>query len=266
MKKIITFIILIAHSSLGSANVTLDEKLNLLVASYPSLLSHVDSEYLYAKDGTKWLIDDKKQKTHKEKLVGADIQDMLEQVYPLENCATQADVNFDPGRIRSQSLLKFLFGDNKQQVRGNTQQIDWFGQKLVMTQKHGAAEALTKVEKELSQYPKLKKYLTPSAGTFNWRNISGTNRLSVHSFAAAIDLNTKYAAYWKWSSPKGKVAPYKNQYPSKIISIFEKHGFIWGGRWYHYDTMHFEFRPELIAIANTHQCVKEDNKGGERLD
>ena len=24
------------------------------------------------------------------------------------------------------------------------------------------------------------------------------------------------------------------------------HGFIWGGKWYHYDTMHFEFRPELV--------------------
>jgi hypothetical protein len=28
--------------------------------------------------------------------------------------------------------------------------------------------------------------------------------------------------------------------------IFEKHGFIWGGKWYHYDTMHFEYRPELL--------------------
>ena len=28
--------------------------------------------------------------------------------------------------------------------------------------------------------------------------------------------------------------------------IFEKYGFVWGGRWYHYDTMHFEYRPELF--------------------
>jgi hypothetical protein len=28
--------------------------------------------------------------------------------------------------------------------------------------------------------------------------------------------------------------------------VFEKHGFIWGGKWYHYDTMHFEYRPELL--------------------
>ena len=31
--------------------------------------------------------------------------------------------------------------------------------------------------------------------------------------------------------------------------IFEKHGFIWGGRWYHYDTMHFEYRPELVGAV-----------------
>jgi hypothetical protein len=28
----------------------------------------------------------------------------------------------------------------------------------------------------------------------------------------------------------------------KLVAwIFEKHGFIWGGEWYHYDTMHFEY-------------------------
>jgi hypothetical protein len=29
--------------------------------------------------------------------------------------------------------------------------------------------------------------------------------------------------------------------------VFEQHGFIWGGRWAHYDTMHFEYRPELLG-------------------
>jgi peptidoglycan LD-endopeptidase CwlK len=35
----------------------------------------------------------------------------------------------------------------------------------------------------------------------------------------------------------------------EIVKIFEKYGFIWGGKWYHYDTMHFEYRPELIVSA-----------------
>jgi hypothetical protein len=37
--------------------------------------------------------------------------------------------------------------------------------------------------------------------------------------------------------------------PREIVDAFERHGFIWGGRWYHYDTMHFEYRPELLAPA-----------------
>ena len=32
----------------------------------------------------------------------------------------------------------------------------------------------------------------------------------------------------------------------ELVNIFEKNGFIWGGRWYHYDTMHFEYRPEMF--------------------
>jgi hypothetical protein len=33
----------------------------------------------------------------------------------------------------------------------------------------------------------------------------------------------------------------------EIVAIFERHGFIWGGRWSHFDTMHFEYRPELLG-------------------
>ena len=30
--------------------------------------------------------------------------------------------------------------------------------------------------------------------------------------------------------------------------------FVWGGRWWHYDTMHFEYRPEIICYArNLHK-------------
>jgi peptide methionine sulfoxide reductase MsrA len=43
---------------------------------------------------------------------------------------------------------------------------------------------------------------------------------------------------------------YKNEIPWEIVEIFEKHGFIWGGKWYHYDTMHFEYRPEIILSAD----------------
>ncbi len=38
---------------------------------------------------------------------------------------------------------------------------------------------------------------------------------------------------------------YNNEIPIEIVNIFEKYGFIWGEKRYHYDTMHSEFRPEL---------------------
>jgi hypothetical protein len=42
---------------------------------------------------------------------------------------------------------------------------------------------------------------------------------------------------------------WENRIPQFIVDAFEAEGFIWGGRWYHYDTMHFEYRPELFDAA-----------------
>ncbi len=71
----------------------------------------------------------------------------------------------------------------------------------------------------------------------------------MHSYAAAIDLNARLSDYWLWTKrQQGKFA-WVNRMPFDIVDIFERFGFIWGGKWYHYDTMHFEYRPEIIAYA-----------------
>ena len=67
----------------------------------------------------------------------------------------------------------------------------------------------------------------------------------MHAYGAAVDINIRYTNYWRWAKGKQE-ALWRNQVPKKIVRIFEKHGFIWGGYWYHYDTMHFEYRPELM--------------------
>ena len=33
------------------------------------------------------------------------------------------------------------------------------------------------------------------------------------------------------------------------MEAFEKNNFIWGGKWGHFDIMHFEYRPEIILKA-----------------
>ncbi len=71
----------------------------------------------------------------------------------------------------------------------------------------------------------------------------------MHSYGAAIDLNPVYGNYWLWNKTAEGKATWKNQIPYDIIEIFERHGFLWGGKWYHFDTLHFEYRPEIINLA-----------------
>jgi hypothetical protein len=64
----------------------------------------------------------------------------------------------------------------------------------------------------------------------------------MHGYGAAIDINVALSDYWLWERGAGP----RHQTPAEIVAAFERHGFIWGGKWSHYDTMHFEYRPELL--------------------
>jgi hypothetical protein len=102
--------------------------------------------------------------------------------------------------------------------------------------------------------------VTKLGGTFNWRKVAGTDRLSNHSFGAAIDLNVDKSAYWRWQPAAALPSFSRLNWPTEIIEAFERHGFIWGGKWYHYDTMHFEYRPELIEFARSAAAEKKSAK------
>ena len=39
--------------------------------------------------------------------------------------------------------------------------------------------------------------------------------------------------------------------PQAVIDAFEKNGFVWGGKWSHFDNIHFEYAPEIISIAQS---------------
>lgn len=244
---------LLAGAGAGFARaVSLDEKLAILQEHYPKLIKGFDRNHLLLSNGTRLVIDDRLRKNHQYKLKNPDIEDTLSQIYPMGRCQVGTPArNFDPGRIRSDALLRHIFGRTENEARGQMRTINWFGTKLLVTKRAGTDKALEKVRDALGRLPtRFGKYYRKTAGTFNWRVIAGTTRLSVHSFGAAIDINIEYTDYWRWAKGKpGNVPAYKNKIPKEIVDIFEAHGFIWGGRWYHFDTMHFEYRPELIAIG-----------------
>lgn len=220
--------------------------LQKLLKAYPDFLDSADENTLYWKDGTTMIYDDGiGNKTHDEKLDNADLEDMMSQQYTIgADWGEPPAENFEPGRIRSEAFFKKMYGSSSSEVQKSLVSVKWVdGSSVDFSSINGASERLEEVVSELKQLGlEYLKYLKNIGGTFNWRNIAGTNRLSNHSFGTAIDINTKYSNYWKWSSDLS----YRNQIPIEIVQIFEKHGFIWGGKWYHFDTMHFEYRPELL--------------------
>lgn len=246
----------VPHAHAGTFGAPPDDirlKLDALVAAYPEhLLSHNDRQITW-RDGTKMAVSDgRTDKTFDELLNAPDIDDMFAFPYPAGAIPGAPGVNHDPGRIRYEPFFKKMYGDCKSGAP-RTAKVAWIrkydGGNLRITTVNGVHEALAAISADLDTLPrKFVKFLKPSAGTYNCRTIAGTRRLSVHAFAAAIDINVKAAHYWKWTKPDSNgVYAWRNKIPKQIVDIFERHGFIWGGRWYHYDTMHFEYRPELIA-------------------
>ena len=248
-----------------AAGVPLFDRLQALASAFPDRVQAIELDAIVMADGTRIPIDDGRPKDHEGKLEHADIEDMLSQIYPVGTCDTGAKParNADPGRIRDDAFFKSrLWQFGKRRPRPSCEGRLVRQAPPPSPTSPGADKALAAVAKELSGVgPDLMKHLVPSAGTLNWRVVAGTKRLSAHSFGAAIDLNPKLADYWRWSGGKpGNVPDYKNRMPKEIVDVFERHGFIWGGKWYHYDTMHFEYRPDLIAIgrlAETRGCPKE---------
>ncbi len=93
---------------------------------------------------------------------------------------------------------------------------------------------------------------------YNYRFVDGTRSRSYHSYGLAVDLIPRRyggkAAYWRWVMNKDATwwdTPYDERWmvPLSIVSAFEKHGFVWGGKWLFFDTMHFEYRPEILILA-----------------
>jgi len=216
---------------------------NKFVHTYPDIVKYSDN-MLSFKDGDSLMYHDYVEKTFQDRLDNPSIKDTLSLKYPAFKEIKPPKLNYDPGRFRNQELLKKLYGKNKQEIEQNLVKLEWLdGTKILFNQKQNASIQLKKVINELKTLPKkYTKYITNIAGTYNFRYIKDTNRLSAHSYGIAIDLNVKQSAYWKWD----REYKFKNRIPKEIVDIFEKHGFIWGGRWYHYDTMHFEYRPELF--------------------
>lgn len=239
----------------GAQGPTPAEQVVRLVAAYPDFLDRIEGNALVWKDGTHMTIDDQKgAKDFAALLESPDLKDMFYARYSAGAPAQAPAVNNDPGRVRYEPFFHKMYGDcRKGEVQAKLVDVVWlprkWGKTLRVSSINNVATRLAAVSRELDDLPaQFDPFLKPAAGTFNCRPIAGTDRVSAHGHAIAIDIATAHAHYWRWSKPDAAGRPvYRNEIPPEIVAVFEKHGFIWGGRWYHFDTMHFEYRPELLA-------------------
>jgi len=225
--------------------------LDRLVLAYPQALTGHDDDFIFWRDGTRMPVGKPDtQRPFADKLRNATILDQLSQPYPLGEPSAPA-VDADPGRLRNEAFFKKMYGDcNAGGVAGHLVSITWlpksWGKAISVTRVNGVADRLKEISAEIDALdPKIKLAAFPIAGVLSCRPVADTGRMSMHGYAAAIDLNLDYSDYWLWNTKSSRI-PYKNRFPQQVVEIFERHGFIWGGRWYHYDTMHFEYRPELL--------------------
>lgn len=161
------------------------------------------------------------------------------------------------------SFTQFLFQTNDRiETERNIRSMTFLGHRLNIHKMvlpffekiDNEIRALAKTDKEIASFIAN----ISEIGGYNWRVIDGTaGRRSYHSYGMAVDIlvkNNKKPIYWEWVrtwNSKWMLLPQSSLWlpPESVIKIFEKYGFVWGGTWDEYDTMHFEYRPELAILA-----------------
>jgi hypothetical protein len=235
----------------GAPPADIGAKLDRLVRAYPEFIAGHDRSWLFLKDGRRFAISDgRTDKSFTALIEHPDIDDMFYRGYPAGADETPPAMNDDPGRARFQPLFDAMYGDcSRGDVRAKLRAVAWLprhrGGYVYVTTVNGADQALAATIRELDELPdRFMPYLKPSFGGYDCRGVAGSTARSPHAWGVAIDINS--TDYWRWSRRDISDPEWRNSVPIEIVRIFERHGFIWGGRWYHYDTMHFEYRPELL--------------------
>ena len=231
-----------------------DPVVTAIEVAYPGV--KIDDGHVVFSSDLRLPIGEVREMPAEERLLDPSIREQFFYLYPLDFDLTAREVAWnDPGRLRNTAFLRALYPGEKADVRRDLEEVTYPGLRVrskflantrfcVHVQLQAAFDEIADIGIGMDRF-----FKTPG-GSFVWRRIAGTKRYSAHSFGIAIDVDKTLGKYWRWAgAAPGKVGRYPNQIPEEMVRVFERRGFIWGGKWHHYDGMHFEFRPELIIYA-----------------
>jgi hypothetical protein len=198
-------------------------------------------------DGSKVPWDDGKPKDMAARIEAPDVEDVFATPYKPGAITPVRDPEQDPGRARIEPLFRATYGATANDVSRMLVPVTFVGHKVQIHKL--VAKSLERVDERLTKAidadPSLRRFFATLGGTFNARAIAGTDRTSAHAWGIAIDIDVSVSDYWR-NTPKDRPLVWVNRVPQVIVDAFEREQWAWGGRWFHFDTMHFEYRPELF--------------------
>ncbi len=237
------------------------------IRAYPDFFTAYEDGCLLAKTGEKFLLDDLRQKNFDRLIVDGSIGDETfdpEDVFYWDYGAgepiptEERPPAGDPGRIRPAVIFNYMYGPPGTHRSKNMRSVQWVGsangkpKTIRVTAVNGVDKALERVACEIMNLPdEMKKSLEDVVfdvegpyGYFERPVRDYPNRTSGHAYGIAVDINGDL--FYFAGSHRDEPYCYRNNVPQFLVDIFERNGFIWGGRWHSYDAMHFEYRPELL--------------------
>lgn len=152
-------------------------------------------------------------------------------------------------------------GATRRKIESHITRFDYLGVRVSVHEK--IVPALKRVETRLYELAakdeSVRAFIASisSIEGYNWREIADSPSRSNHSWGIAVDILPKNWGkkniYWNWIrywNDKWMLISLDRRWmpPLAVVKAFEDEGFIWGGKWLLWDNMHFEYRPELLAL------------------
>lgn len=180
--------------------------------------------------------------------------------YPLERLSGPPAITDEDDRRPSTDLLESLFGRTESGIRRHCRSTTFLGHRMFVNSL--LIEPLRAAERDILAEAggdsAVARWISELDITYSFidKGIAGSSSRSYHAWGMAVDLvPASYGGkqvYWRWGRalgrdgwrnipPEGRWSP-----PQAVIEAFERAGFVWGGKWLHFDTIHFEYRPEIL--------------------
>lgn len=168
---------------------------------------------------------------------------------------------YTPRAEWSHDFLDALAGGSELEIRSRSRTVPFLNRPVTVHEL--CVDALRRVDEEIwvqaHHSDEVRSFILGNKAVYStqWRMMRGLNNRSYHSYGLALDLVPRNTGgkhmFWLWSAARmwnWERIPLDLRWapPEAVIKAFEDNGFIWGGKWYHFDGMHFEYRPEILLL------------------